>query len=57
MRAGNVNVIVADGVVHMWGVVESDDIRKAVRVAAENVPGVRRVENYIGRVPPWAWVG
>jgi CBS-domain-containing membrane protein len=57
MRSGNVNVIVTDGVVHMWGVVESDDIRNAVRVAAENVPGVRGVESYIGRVPPWAWVG
>jgi CBS-domain-containing membrane protein len=57
VRTGNVNVIVTDGVVHMWGVVESDEIRAAVRVAAENVPGVRGVESHIGRVPPWAWVG
>ena len=57
VRSGNVNVIVTDGVVHMWGVVDSDEIRTAVRVAAENVPGVRKVESHIGRVPPWAWVG
>ncbi|MDH3594869.1 MAG: CBS domain-containing protein [Rhodospirillales bacterium] len=57
VMTGNVNVIVTEGVVHMWGVVESDDIRNAVRVAAENVPGVRGVESHIGRVPPWAWVG
>lgn len=40
------NVIVAGGVVHYWGTVNSDDERNAARVAAENVPGVRRVEDH-----------
>jgi len=55
-RPNEINVIVTDGVIHMWGVVESDEIRKAVRVAAENVPGARRVESHVGRVPAWAFV-
>jgi CBS domain-containing protein len=40
------NVIVADGIVHYWGVIDSDSERDAARVAAENVPGVRGIEDY-----------
>ena len=40
------NVLVADGVVHFWGVCENDAEKQAARVAAENVPGVRRVEDH-----------
>ncbi len=53
--AGHVNVIVTDGIVHLWGIAESEDNRRALRVAAENVPGVRGVEDHLGRVAPWAW--
>lgn len=42
------NVTVADGVVHLWGATDSDAERKAVRVAAENVPGVRAVDDHLG---------
>lgn len=45
-RLDRANVIVTDGVVHFWGMVESDDARPAARVAAENVPGVRGVEDH-----------
>ena len=55
-RPNEINVIVTDGVIHMWGIVESDEIRDAVRVAAENVPGARGVESHVGRVPPWVFV-
>ncbi|HKQ28071.1 MAG TPA: CBS domain-containing protein [Burkholderiales bacterium] len=48
-RAEMSNVIVTDGVVHYFGSVESDQLRQAARVAAENVPGVRSVEDH--RVP------
>ena len=44
-RAGS-NVIVTEGVVHYWGMVDSDDERNAARVAAENVPGVRGIEDH-----------
>lgn len=40
------NPIVADGVVHYWGIIDSEDERRAARVAAENVPGARKVEDH-----------
>jgi CBS-domain-containing membrane protein len=40
------NVIVCDGVVHYWGMAGSGDERAAARVAAQNVPGVRAVEDH-----------
>jgi CBS domain-containing protein len=40
------NVIVTDGVVHFFGVVDTDDQQAAARVAAENIPGVRGVEDH-----------
>jgi CBS domain-containing protein len=40
---GGRNVIVSDGVVHLWGLVGSEDERIALVALAENVPGVARV--------------
>ncbi|MGH8221416.1 MAG: CBS domain-containing protein [Woeseiaceae bacterium] len=40
------NVTVTGGIVHFWGATETDEDRDAVRVAAENVPGVRSVEDH-----------
>jgi CBS domain-containing protein len=37
------NVIVRDGVVHLWGLVGSESERKALAALAEEVPGVVRV--------------
>lgn len=53
----NSQVIVMDGVVHYWGVARSDLEREAARVAAENVPGVRGVEDHrlVYREFPGAW--
>ena len=42
-----VNVIVSDGVMHLWGVIDSNDQRQALRVAAENIPGVSAVEEHL----------
>lgn len=42
-----VNVIVADGVVHLWGVIDSDEQRQALRVAAENIAGVTAIEDHL----------
>jgi CBS domain-containing protein len=46
------DIIVRDGVVHLW---ISDDLpegeRQALRVAAENIPGVRGVEEHIVPAP------
>ncbi len=45
--ATNVNVIVTDGVVHLWGLVYSKEERHALHVAAENVDGVTGVEDHL----------
>jgi osmotically-inducible protein OsmY len=42
---GIVNVIVHDGAVDLWGVVDSAEEKKAVRVVAERIPGVRSVND------------
>jgi CBS domain-containing protein len=46
------DIIVNNGVVHLWfGSDEPDDKRQAIRVAAENIPGVRGVEEHVVPVP------
>src|SRR5271166_2443120 len=44
-------VVVSDGVVHLWGIVGSENERRALRIAAENIPGVRGVEDRMDLVP------
>ncbi|MEQ5801488.1 CBS domain-containing protein [Halomonas sp. H10-9-1] len=46
-----INVIVSQGQVELWGLVESDQERMAVQVAAENTAGVKEVKNNLGYVP------
>jgi CBS domain-containing protein len=47
-----VNVQVADGHVELWGNVDSQDQRRAIRVAVEGIPGVRGVtEHYAHWLP------
>jgi len=49
-----VNVIVQDGAVELWGIVDSPAEKKAVRVAAEVTSGVRAVnDNLIVRPAEW----
>ena len=40
------NVTVSDGIVHLWGYVVSDNERRAVRIAAERVVGVKEVKDH-----------
>ncbi|PMR72481.1 CBS domain-containing protein [Billgrantia endophytica] len=49
--ADRINIIVSDGVVQLWGLVESQNEKLAVQVAAENTAGVKSVENNLGMVP------
>ncbi len=44
---GDVNVIVRDGAVELWGIVESQVENDAIRVAIEEIPGVRSISNHI----------
>ncbi len=52
-----VNVVVSDGVVHLWGFVGGEDVRKAYRVAAENVPGVKKVKSHLRSIPATVGMG
>lgn len=47
-------VCVEDGIVQYRGVIENEDERQAARVAAENVPGVRGVEDTRAPWGNWA---
>ncbi|RDK02650.1 CBS domain-containing protein [Paraburkholderia lacunae] len=40
-------VLVKDGVAHLWGVIESEEEKRAIHIAAEGVPGVKRVESHL----------
>ena len=50
-----INYTVEKGNVAVWGVADSDFEENAIRVAVENVPGVRTVEVHMGRLPAWAY--
>lgn len=41
------NIVVTNGVVQLWAAVHSEHERSAMVVAAENIPGVVRVENHV----------
>jgi CBS-domain-containing membrane protein len=45
--ASRLNVIVHDGLVELWGLVDSDLEKQAVRVAAESMGGVRVVVDHL----------
>ena len=44
------NVTVKDGIVHLWSSYLSEQEKRALVVAAESIPGVRRVEDHMRRV-------
>jgi CBS-domain-containing membrane protein len=46
------NITVKDGIVHLWSSYYSDQ-EKALVVAAESIPGVRRVEDHMRPVPAY----
>lgn len=51
LRTDFVNVVVADGIVHLWGLVESAAQRKALVLAAQRIAGVKKVENQLSIQP------
>jgi CBS domain-containing protein len=42
---GERNIVVSDGVVHLWGLIGSPEERKALLALAEDVPGVRQISD------------
>lgn len=49
---GRSEIVVQDGVVHLWvSDARPEAEREALRVAAEKVPGVRRVAEHVAPIP------
>src|SRR5262245_40183025 len=51
-RPSMLNVTVNDGAVDLWGFVSSDDEKTAARIATEEVPGVKAINNNLMIPPP-----
>ena len=47
-----IDIVVSDGVVKLSGAIMDDRQRQALRVAAENIPGVRKVEDHLVWIEP-----
>ncbi|WP_108663037.1 CBS domain-containing protein [Acuticoccus kandeliae] len=50
-----INIVVTDGVVSFWGFVDDPELARAMKVAAEEVPGVKSVEMNISATPAFGW--
>jgi CBS domain-containing protein len=50
--AAMTNIVVHEGVVELWGVIVDDRQRAALKVAAENIPGVKSVKDHMVWVEP-----
>lgn len=46
------NVVVHDGIVELWGVLVDERQREALKVVAENIPGVKAVKDHMVWVEP-----
>ncbi|MDO8878365.1 MAG: CBS domain-containing protein [Pseudolabrys sp.] len=46
------NIVVHDGIVELWGVLADDRQRAALKVLAENIPGVKAVKDHMVWVEP-----
>ena len=51
IEENRVNLVVNDGVVHVWGVMSSEDRRRALEIAIRSVPGVTDVVDHLS--PDW----
>ena len=45
-------MVVRDGVVELWGMIVDERQREALKVAAENIPGVKAVKDHLVWVEP-----
>ena len=54
--AAMVDVVVRDGIVELWGVIIDERQREALKVAAENIPGVKAVKDHMVWLEPTSGV-
>lgn len=50
----SLNVMVAEGVVDLWGTITNDEERRAICVIAENTPGVKQVKDHMVFIEPYS---
>ena len=50
--AATTNIVVHNGVVELWGVIVDERQREALKVAAENTPGVKAVKDHLVWIEP-----
>lgn len=50
----SLNVMVADGLVDLWGTITNDQERRAICVIAENTPGVKKVNDHLVFIEPYS---
>ncbi len=51
-RSYATNIIVTEGIVHLWGAVDSAEVKEAMRVAAERIAGEGKVEDHLAIISP-----
>jgi CBS-domain-containing membrane protein len=51
LKSAFVNLAVKDGVVELWGAVESNEQRRALKILVERVSGVKSVEDKVTLLP------
>lgn len=51
----NLNVTVTNGIVDLWGLVQSETERQAIKVAADGIPGVTALNNRLRCVPEFLY--
>ena len=54
--AASINVVVHDGVVEFWGVIVDERQRQALKVAAENIAGVKAIKDHMVWIEPTSGV-
>ena len=47
----HMNLVVSDGMVHVWGIVRSEEHRRALLMALRSIPGVAGVQDHLS--PNW----
>ena len=50
--AGAIEIVVIDGLVHLWGTITDERARRAIVVAAENIAGVKGVRDHMAWLDP-----
>ncbi|MBI5318979.1 CBS domain-containing protein [Bradyrhizobium sp.] len=54
-HAHKLNVTVTDGVVELWGFIETEQERQAIKVAVESIPGVTGITDHLMRTPAFGY--